>query len=153
MLLVCVVWWNMVEMSVTYKEFSCLTCCRGSMWRGWVVCLAVSVEVSQLLCVLRYFSLTLAVFPPSPTRVKSRGNLLSFLGGIVTLPCRVTTRSSVPGSTVQATSLGYPSPPHRRLWCQRDSTAKLVTELQAPPLNRSHLIVIRHLPPQFSPCV
>lgn len=51
----------------------------------------------------------------SPTRVKSRRTLLSYTGGIVTLPCPVTTRSSVPGSTARATSPGYRSPPPHQL--------------------------------------
>lgn len=82
----------------------------------------------------------------SPTRVKSRWTLLSYIGGIVTLPCPVTTRSSVPGSTVRATSPGYRSPPPHPLWCQRDGKAKLVPELQAPPPNQSPSAVISHPP-------
>lgn len=85
----------------------------------------------------------------SPTRVKSQRTLLSYTGGIVTLPCPVTTRSSVPGSTARATSPGYRSPPPHQLWCPRDGKAKLVPESQAPPLNQSPSTVISHLPPQL----
>lgn len=95
---------------------------------------------------MRFFNVS-----PSPTRIKSRGTLLPYSGGIVTPPCPVTTRSSVPGSTVRATGPGSPSPPPHQLWCQRDSKAKLVTAIQAPSLIQSPLILISHLPPRFSP--
>lgn len=81
----------------------------------------------------------------SPTRVKSRGTLLSYTDGIVTLPCAVTTRSSVPDSTAQATSPGYRSLPPRQHWCRRDSKAKLVQELAGFPLpNRLQSITSHH---------
>lgn len=117
--------------------------------RTRLVCLAVSGQVSPgvVVCSLIFFLNTCGI--SSPTRVISRGTLLSYTGGIVTLPCPVTTRSSVPGSTARATSLGYRSPPPHQLWCQRDGKAKSVPELQAPPLNQSPSTVISHLPPQL----
>lgn len=69
----------------------------------------------------------------SPTRIKSQRSHLSHIGGTVTPPCPVTTRSSVPGSTAQATSPGFLLLPPHQLWCQKDARAKLVPELEAPP--------------------
>lgn len=69
----------------------------------------------------------------SPTRIKSQRSHLSHIGGTVIPPCPVTTRSSVPGSTAQATSPGFLLLPPHQLWCQKDARAKLVPELEAPP--------------------
>lgn len=71
--------------------------------------------------------------PSSPTRIKSQRSHPSHIGGTVTPPCPATTRSSVPGSTAQATSPGFLLLPPHQLWCQKDARAKLVPELEAPP--------------------
>lgn len=145
--------------SISKKAFSGLTCYRSinhtvpcgrdgqSAWQRpfrWPACVVCSL--------IFVFLNTCGI--SSPTRGKSRGTLLSYIGGIVTLPCPVTTRSSVPGSTARATSLGYRSPPPHQLWCQRDGKAKLVSECQpphppTPPPNQSLSAVISHLPPQL----
>lgn len=96
---------------------------------------AVLIRCSPfVLCSLIFFLDICSI--SSPTRLKSRGTLLSYIGGIVTLPCPVTTRSSVPDSTARATSPGYLSPPPHQLWCQRDGKAKLVPESQVPPRSK-----------------
>lgn len=81
----------------------------------------------------------------SPTRVKSRGTLLSYTDGIVTPHCPVMTRSSDPDSTARATSRGCRSLPPRQHWCRRDSKAKLVHELAGFPPSRS--AAVGHIPP------
>ena len=119
--------------------------CFGSVWSG---VLPPPPTTRVFACSLIFFFLNTCGIS-SPTRVKSRRTLLSYTGGIVTLPCPVTTRSSVPGSTAQATSPGYRSPPPHQLWCPRDGKAKLVPESQATPLNQSPSTVISHPPPQL----
>lgn len=103
-----------------------------------LVCLTVSGQVSPPGCCIYPLNISHNICGiSSPTRVKSRRNLLSFTGGIVTPLCPVMTRSSVPDSTAQATNPGSRSPPPHRLWCQKNGKAKLVSEFQAPPLNQS----------------